>query len=1016
MINIFIKRPVLAIVINLLMILAGVSAMFFLPLREYPDVENPVVSVVTTYIGASPETVESTITQPLEESLNGLSGIRSIKSKSAFGQSSIEVEFEAKIDVDLASTDVTNAIQKVTDKLPRDSERPIITKSIANSDTIMWLSLQGKNYTAEELSDIADRLLKPQLQVLPGISQVIIGGQRKYAMRIWLDPKKMAARKVDINDVRNALSGNNLLLPGGKIKGNTRQFNIFLEGIISNPRFYENIVVKSDGKAPVYIKDLGYVRLGSQDYDSIARYQNEQIVGVGIVRQSKANELKVADLVKKTYPKIQASLPKDLDMKIVVDRSLYIKAALKEVFSSLFLAFILVIIVTIIFLRSFTSTSIITFAIPVSLIGACSGMYFLGFSINVLTMFGMILAIGIVVDDAIVVLENIYRRQEEGEDKLQAAINGTKEVAFPVFATTLSLIAVFIPLSFLSGTTGKLFKEFSIVVALATGLSLIVSLTLTPALCSLFLKYNKKHNTIFNILESIFSFLENLYLNILGFCLRFKYLIVLFLIANAVISVVLYTFLPKTFVPNEDRGYFVTIVKAPQGSTLAYTSHIQEAVEKEISSIPEVTRYFSAIGLSIGGPANPANGLIFASLKHWDDRKIKQQDIVAKLFGKFSNIPGALIFPINPSSLGQSAFKKDIEFVIKSSTGLNDLSYAGKNILNRMKQIPGLFNVDSDLLIDSPQLDIEFHRKAIFDYGLTVEDVSKILLSSFSESKVNSFILRNKQYDVITSLVPRSKSAPTSINEIYIKGEHSNMIPLSNLVKIKQRIAPSELNHYDLQRSITISASLLPFLPLQKAIDEINKIAKEELSAGFFTTFSGVTKEYLESSGSLNIVFIISLIFIYLILAGTFESFIQPVVIMLSVPLALLGAFLTLKGLGQSINIYSQIGIILLLGLVAKNAILIVDYANQRLLSGKDLLCSVIEAARIRFRPIIMTSITTICGTLPLVFATGAGAESRQALGTVIVGGLAFSTVFTLFVIPVVYLIIVGMFGKKRTT
>ena len=740
--DISIKRPVLASVLSLVILLAGISAYMALPVREYPDIENPIISVRTIYSGASPETIESTLTEPLETALSGIRDIRTITSISSYGVSSIDIEFETTRDIDTAATDITNAIQSAIGKIPEDAEKPIISKAGANSDAIMWIGVFGENYSAEELSDIAERTIKPSLQILPGVGSVLIGGQRKYAMRIWLDPKKMAARNVDINEVKDALIKNNIQLPAGQIKGETRQFNVLADGLLVAPKEFENIVIKNESGIPVYIKDVGKAELGSENYDSIVLYNSRQIVGIGIVKQSTANELKVTEVVKNELPKIIESLPKDISLKIAVDRSVFIKESLKEALVSLLIAFILVSAVTMFFLRSATATIITAFSIPISIIGAFTFMYLFGYSINVLTMLAMILAIGIVVDDAIVVLENIYRRQESGEDSMTASLRGTREVGFPVIATTLCLIAVFIPLSMLQGKTGRLFSEFSVSIAIAVAISGFVALTLIPALCSRYLK-TKTHKEHFNSLTNKYDIFSRK-------AVQQHKLITLFLIVNLIVSIGIFYILPKTFVPIEDRGSILTIVKAPQGSTLAYTKHYQSLVEKEIGKIPEVTGYFSAIGLSIAGPGNPSNGIIFASLKHWKERKANQQNIVASLFQKFAKIPGILAFPINMPSLGQRTFGKDIEFVIKGSSDLNELIQISNRFIEKIKNIPGLINVDSDLLFNNPELNISFNRAKAADLGIPISDISKTIQSSLAESKVNDFILNNKQYDVIT--------------------------------------------------------------------------------------------------------------------------------------------------------------------------------------------------------------------------------------------------------------------------
>lgn len=1002
-----IKRPVLAIVINLLIIIVGIAAVSGLPVREYPDIETPVVSITTTYLGASPETIETTITEPLEQALNGIKDIRSIRSTSSNGASTINVEFQTSRDVDDAANDVNNVIQSALGKIPQSADKPIIAKATANSQALMWTVLvdKKKKYTPELLSDIADRQVKTPLQILPGVGSVLIGGQRKYAMRIWLDPKKMSAKNISPDEIRDTILDNNLQLPAGQIKGQTRQFNVLADGQISNPKVFENLIIKEENGSIVRIKDIGTVELGSTNYDTIVRFNGELAVGVGVVKQSKANELKVAEEVKKALPAIRKSLPKDIELIVAVDNSRFVKASLHEVLNSLIFAFILVVFVTLIFLKSKTATIIASLSIPVSIIGTFAAMQLLGFSTNVLTLLGLVLAIGLVVDDAIVVLENIFRRQELGEDKLKAAFKGSSEIAFPVIATTVALIAVFIPLSTLTGSVGRQFKEFALTVASSVAISGIVALTLIPALCSKFLQH-KNSDDDKGFIDKFIDWLNKGYSKNLNWSVKNRGIIILFLIANILASAVLIYTSPKTSTPIEDRGLFVTVVKAPQGSTSAYTNRTQVQVEKEVTMIKEVEVYFSAIGLSVGGPANPSNGLVFSRLVDWSKRKIKQQDIVSQLFPKFMKLPGALVFPINPPSLGGSSLSKDVEVVIKSSSNIEEITQVTNSIIEKTKQIPGLINIDSDLLISNPQLNIIFKRDKASDLGVSVADISMSLQVLLSEGKTNDFILGNKQYDVITALYPKYKSIPDNIKEIYLRTKDGSLVSLDSLVEIKPVVAPSQVNHYDLQRSVTITASLLPGFSLGPALDKVSKVVKEELKEGFSFTYSGISREFSESSASLYLTFALSIIFIYLILAGLFESFIHPFTILLSVPLALLGSLSALYLTHQTLNLYSAIGIILLIGLVTKNAILIVEMANQFREKGDEIIAAVVHASQIRFRPILMTSLAMILGSIPLALAHGAGAESRIAMGIAIVGGLAFSTIFTLFVIPVVYIII----------
>ena len=1012
--DISIKKPVLAFVLNMLVMIAGFIACKELPIREYPDVETAIVSITTNYTGASSETVENTVTQPLEEVLNGIDGIKSISSISSTGVSTINIEFVPSRDIDLAATDVNNVVQSALGKIPQSADKPIIAKTQANSGASMWIVLQGKKYTPEELSDIADRIVKTPIQVLPGVGSVLIGGQRKYAMRIWLDPEKMASHNVDASDVKNTILMSNLLLPAGKIEGETRKFNIYANAQIADPKVFSNLVIRNSNGILVRIKDIGGVELGSANYDTLVRFNGKPVVSVGVIKQSKANELKVANEVRAILPKIMESLPKDVSLNIAVDNSQFVKESLKEVTKTILIAVVLVILVTFIFLRSVSPTIIIASAIPPSIIGHFAGLQILGYSINVLTLLALVLAIGLVVDDAIVVLENIFRHQENGENKMDAAVYGSREIVFPVIATTVSLVAIFIPLSMFTGYTGRLFKEFAVSIGISVAISGFVALTLTPVLCSKYLTHTVKHGKIYHMLENLFNVMNDKYKIALRWALNHRLIILIFSFITMIGISGLFIIIPKTAVPVEDRGLFITIVKSPQGSTLAYTKHTQLKAEKIISKIPEVACYFSAIGLAIGGPPNTSNGLIFSRLKDWSERKIKQQNIVRNLFPKLIGLPGSLVFVLNPPSLGQSVISKDVQFIIKgSSNNLDELAKISNSILNKARRIPGLINVDSDLLISTPQIDIVFDRDKAADLGVSVSEILNSFQTLFSEGRVNDFVLRNKQYDVITSLLPKYKSIPEQINHIYIHGKNGSMIPLNSFLKVITKVAPAQVNHYDLQRSVTISATLAPGFPLGKALDEINKIAKEELPSGYTTALSGASREFSETSNEIYFTFAVAIVFIYFVLAALFESFIYPLIILFSVPLAVFGALLTLLITGDTLNLYSAIGIILLVGLVTKNAILIVEYINQSRAKGKELLEAVYEGCKIRFRPILMTSTTMILGAMPLLFATGAGAESRHPMGLAIVGGLIFSTVFTLVVIPVVYILIVRVFDKK---
>jgi multidrug efflux pump len=1003
-----IARPVLSAVMSLLILLAGVASYSGLPVREYPDVDSPVVSVTTTYVGASPETVESSVTEPLEQAFNGVEGIRTIKSTSGFGASAIEVEFLPGRDIDAAATDVTNAVQRALRDIPEEAERPIVRKSGANSRPIMWLHVRGESYSAVDLTDMADRIVKTPLQILPGIANVIIGGQRKYAMRVWLDPQRMAALHVDPTDVRRAILDNNLQLPAGDVEASTRRFTVLADAQINDPDAFAEIVIREERDAPVRLKDVGWVELGSANYNTVTRFSGRPIIGVGIVKQSRSNELAVSRAVRDAMPAIRRALPDDVELEVAVDYTIFVEASLHEVWVTLAIAFCLVVIVNFLFLRSLPTTVIPSVAIPVSLLGTFAVLRVLDFSVNLLTLLAFVLAIGLLVDDAIVVMENVYRRRELGESARAAAERGSREVFFAVIATTVSLVAVLLPLSLMTGSTGRLFREFSITIAAAVCISSFVALTLVPTLCARWLTVSARHGRAYRAIEAGLGALNAGYERALAWSLRHRRAVLAFLAGNVAAGAALLAALPATLAPTEDRGQFLTIIKAPQGSTLAYTFDTLGKVEARLKAIPEVRGFFAAIGLSIGGPQSTSDGFIYTRLQPWGEREVKQQAIVGSLFGEFMRIPGALVFPINLPSLGQNTVN-DVEYILKSSAaGLEEFERVSEAMLERVRRVPGLVNVDSDLRLDNPQINVVFDRDRAADLGVPVRRIAEALQVLLAQAETNEFVLRNKQYDVIPAVASRYRTVPEQIGEIHVRSDDGSMVPLSSLVRLHPTVAPATLNHYELQRAATVSASLAPGAALGEALAAVDAIAAEVLPEGFTTALGGVSREFAESSAEVYLTFVVALLFIYLVLAAQFESFIHPLTILVSVPMALLGALGSLFAAGSTMNIYSQVGIVLLVGLVTKNSILLVEYANQAHARGSDLLAAVLEAGRIRFRPILMTSVTSILGAMPLLLARGAGAESRQPIGLAVVGGLLFSTAFTLLVIPVVHLLLVG--------
>ncbi|MDX1648210.1 MAG: efflux RND transporter permease subunit [Myxococcota bacterium] len=1001
--DVSIERPVLATVMSLLVLVGGAVSFFALPVREYPDVDRPVVSVRTVYAGASPATVEATVTEPIEEVLNSVDGIRAIESTSSFGRSTIDVEFVAGRDVDLAATDVTNAVQRAVGQLPDAAERPVVAKAGANAQPIMWLWVKSDRHGPADLTDIADRVARTPLQILPGVARVLIGGERRYAMRVWLDPEEMALRRVDPRDVAAAIRRNNVLLPAGELEGASRKLTLDPQGILDEPRAYADIVLREDGDAPVRLGDVARVELGAADVQTITRYDGDPIVGLGIVRQSRANELAVSRRVRAALPDIRRALPEGVSIDVAVDNTIFVEASLAEVAKTIGIAFAVVVLVNLLFLHSGATTTIAGVAIPVSLVGSFGVMQVLGFSVNVLTLLALVLAIGLLVDDAIVVIENAVRRQELGEEPLRAARNGTREVALPVLATTASIVAVLVPLGLMGGNTGRLFREFAIVVAGAVMLSTFVALTLVPTLCARLLEVGRSPGRIGRGIDHAVGRLRDGYGRLLGAALRHGVVVGLLFVAVLGGTVALWLGLPATFVPVEDRGRIAVFLRAPEGSTTAWTDRALREVEARMAAIPEMQGFFSAIGLPIGGVPSSARGVLFARLEPWGERDRKQQAIVAELAGAFSRIPEALVFPLNPPSLGART-TADLDVVIEApGVPLETLDAVTQAVLGRVREIPGLVNVDADLRLDQPEAEVVFDREGAEDLGVPVEAVFAALQLLVAQGETDEFVMRGEQYDVITAVGAPWRTTPERLTRIHLRARDGSMVPISSVVRFVEAAGPATLNRYDLQRASRITASLLPGATLDAALAGTRRILEQELPEGFGTALAGSSRDYVESAGRVTRTFGVALLVVFLVLAAQFESFVHPLTVMLAVPMATLGGLAALGLTGQTVNLYSQIGMVLLVGLVTKNAILLVDFANQARARGADLDEALREAGHARFRPILMTSTTSILGTLPLALATGAGAESRRPIGIVVIGGLLFSTLFTLVMIPVLH-------------
>lgn len=1001
-----IQRPVFASVMSFTILLFGIIAFTRLPVREYPDIDPPIVSVVTFYRGASPNVVETEITNVLEEQFATLEGVKTLTSSSREQGSVITIEFELSRNVDEAANDVRDRVSRVRARLPREIDDPVISKVDANAQPIVWLALSSDRHSGLELTDVADRVLKERIQRLTGVGSVFIGGERRYAMRVWLDPLRMAAHDLTTQDVEAAIRRENAEIPAGRVEGEKREFSVRTRGELSTPEEFGAIIVAQKENSIVRLADIAGVNVGAEDERTVARYNGKAAVGLGVVKQSKASTVDVAEEVSRAIDELSGLLPAGMKLEVAYDSSVFIKDSINEVAETLIIAMCLVVLVVLAFLKSFRATLIPSVAIPISIIGALAVAYFAGFTINILTLLALVLAIGLVVDDAIVVLENVYRHIELGKNRRQAAFDGSKEIGFAVVATTIALVAVFVPLAFLTGSVGRLFNEFGVSLAVAILISGFVALTLTPMLCSRILKplHGTSQSWASRSFDAFFDSLNVWYERILRAALQRKGWMMIGAVLTVALSAVLLRFLPTELVPIEDRGIAFGIVIAPEGATLEYTDRYMREVEQRLLALPECRSLFTAVGLGFGGPGRVTNGFLFLRLKPRSDRDKSQQQVVQELFPQLISIPGVLAFVINPPSIGGRFSSSPVEYVLQADS-YEELNQAVGIVMGEASKLGYLINLDTDLRLNKPQLDLTIDRERAAGLGASVTDIGTTLETFLGGRVVTNFKRGTKQYDVILQMKPAARAQPDAIREIYIRGS-AGLVQLANVVRIDETLAPKELNHYNRVRSATLTANLVPGVSLGQALDDLDRIAAEKLPAGIKREFGGQSLEFKSSSSSLYFMFALAIIFIYLVLAAQFESFVHPFTILLSVPLAVFGALLTLFIFGQTLNIYSQIGLIMLVGLVTKNSILIVEFANQLRERGKTALDAVIEAAIIRLRPILMTSFATIFGVLPIAIGLGAGAESRRPLGLAVVGGMFFSTFLTLVLVPVVYFLL----------
>jgi multidrug efflux pump len=1009
-----IQRPVFATVLSLMIVLIGVISFQRLTVREYPKIDTPVVSVRTVYKGASPQVMESQITQPLEDSISGIEGVRTVKSVSREEVSQITVEFVLERNVDAASNDVRDRVARVKALLPAAADDSVVSKIEADAQAILWMRLSSTRHAPLEISDYADRIVADRLKTLPGVASVIIGGERRYAMRLWLDRDRLAAYGLTPGDVENGLRRQNVEIPSGRIESSQREFTVLTEADLRTPEQFDDMILTESRGYPVRLRDVGQARLGALDERSVLRVNGNPAVGLGVVKQSTANTLSVARAAKAELERLQGTLPEGMSLVVAFDSSVFIERSIEGVYRTMAEAVLLVMLVIFVFLRSIRATLIPFVTIPVSLVGAFFFLYLMGFSVNVLTLLGLVLAIGLVVDDAIVVLENCHRHVELGKDPRQASIDGSREIAFAVVAMSLTLAAVFAPLGFMTGNTGRLFTEFALTVAAAVAVSGVVALTLTPMMCSRILKAHEHHGRAYQAMERFFSGMNSAYRRSLGVVLKVWWAVLLLFVLVLASSGFLYLSLKKELSPLEDRGFFISLIVAPEGASMDYTDGYMRQVEGLFAKVPEIRSYFTVVAPGLERP-NPVNlGIGFSQLAPWEERTRKTQQITAELAPKMFGLPGVLAFPINPPSLGQSFRNPPVQFVVQA-TSYEALEKMTDALLAKARQSKALANPDTDLRLNKPQLAVDIDREKAASMGIDVETIGRTLETLLGGRQVTRFKREGKQYDVILQLEAKDRDTPADLTSIFVRARDGRLVQLSNLVKVRESVGPKELNHFNRLRATVLSANVAPGFTLGEALADLERAAKEVLDASARTELDGPSREFRESGAALLITFLLALAFIYLVLAAQFESFVSPFVIMLTVPLAMTGALAALKLTGGTLNVYSQIGLVMLIGLITKHGILIVEFANQLRAGGASAAEAVTEAATLRLRPILMTTGAMVLGALPLALATGAGAEARQPIGWVIVGGLALGTVFTLFVIPTAYLLLAGSRGATGT-
>ena len=993
-----IRRPVLATVMSLLIILIGLVSYNRLTVREYPRIDEPVVTVNTRLIGASSEVIESQVTKPLEDSIAGIDGVDVLTSISRAEQSQISVRFKLARNPDDAAADVRDRVSRVRGRLPDAVDEPVIAKVEADAFPVIWLAFTSDTLSPLEVTNIIERIVKPRLQTVPGVAQVNVNGDRTLSMRIWLDPDQLAAYRLTVQDVEDALRKQNLEVPAGRIESRQREFNVTARTDLATVAQFAEVALRTANGYTVRLRDVARIEQAAASERSSVRLNGVASIGTGIVRNATANPLDISEGVRAVMPQLQQELPPGLTVQVANDNSVFIDRSVKSVYRTIAEAVLLVALVVFVFLRTVRASIIPLVTIPVSLIGAFGIMAAAGFTVNTLTLLALVLAIGLVVDDAIVVLENIFRHIEEGLTPFQAALKGAHEISFAVVAMTLTLAAVYAPLAFTPGRTGRLFVEFALTLAGAVVVSGFVALTLTPMMCSKLLRHNPRPSRFDRGMEKFLVWLTRRYSGALTFVLAHRWIVLIVMALAGSGSVWLYKTAKEELAPIEDRGVILANVNAPDGSTLEYTARYLTEIERIGMARPEFDRVFV-----VAGNPTVSQGISFLRTVDWDDRKKSTQQLARELQPQLSALPGVSAFPITPPSLGQGSRERAINYVILTSDSYDNLSRVSQQFIAEMAKYPGFVQPDTDLRLNKPEIFVEVDRERAADAGVAVDQVARTVETMLGGRAVTRFKRDADQYDVLVQTASRGRTTPEDIERMFVRGRNDAMVPLSSLVKVREAVSPRELNHFNQRRSVAITANLAPGYALGEALEFMDETAQRVLPPGYATELNGVSREFRASSGALGLVFVLALLFIFLVLSGQFESFVDPFVILLAVPLTIVGALAALHLSGSTLNVYSKIGLITLVGLISKHGILIVEFSNQLRQQGRDVKQAVIEAASLRLRPILMTTGAMVLGALPLALATGAGAESRQQIGWVIVGGMTVGTLLTIFVVPTIY-------------